>query len=87
MNDSVALIFSILIWVLIIAVLVRSLFSWFPIDTRNNQLYQFLYTITEPLLEPVRRVMPRVGMFDFSAMVVLLVLYVMLMVVQTAANQ
>ena len=33
----------------------RSLFSWFPIDTRNNQFYKLLVTVTEPLLEPVRQ--------------------------------
>ena len=30
--------------------------------------------MTEPILEPVRRVLPRTGMFDFSALIVLLVL-------------
>lgn len=87
MNDQVALIFTIFIWALIIAVLARSLFSWFPVDTRNNPLYQFLYTVTEPLLEPARRIIPRAGMFDLSAMAVLLVLYVMLTVIQVASEQ
>ena len=32
----------------------------------------FLRTFTDPVLEPVRRVMPRMGMFDLSPLVVLL---------------
>jgi YggT family protein len=85
-NDQVALIFTAFLYVLIIAIIVRSLFSWFPID-RNNQFYRLLEAITEPLLGPVRRIMPRTGMIDFSAMIVIVVLYVMITVVQVAAEQ
>lgn len=86
MNDQIALIFTVFLYALIIAVLARSLFSWFPID-RNNQFYRLLYNITEPLLAPVRQLMPRTGMIDFSAMIVIVVLYVMITVVQIAADQ
>ena len=48
---------------------------------------RLLDAITEPLLEPVRRMLPRTGMIDLSAMVVMIVLYIMVAVVQTAARQ
>jgi YggT family protein len=85
-NDQIALIFTVFLYALIIAVLARSLFSWFPID-RNNGFYLLLHNITEPLLAPVRQLMPRTGMIDFSAMIVIVVLYVMITVVQIAADQ
>lgn len=85
MNDTVASLFTIFLWVLIIAIVARSLMSWFPVRP-DNQVARFLYTVTEPLLEPVRRVMPRLGMIDLSGMVVIILLYVMMEVVSRAAN-
>jgi len=86
MNNQIAAMFVVFLYLLIGAVLVRSLMSWFPID-RNNQFVRMLDTITEPLLDPVRRLLPRTGMIDFSAMIVIIVLYLMISVVRTAAEQ
>ncbi len=86
MNDQVALLFTIILYGLIIAVIVRSLFSWFPIS-RDNEFARLLETITEPLLAPVRQLLPRTSMIDFSAMIVIVVLYVMISVVQMAASR
>ena len=86
MNDQVASIFILFLYALIFAIVIHSLLSWFPID-RSNQLVRLLDLVTEPLIDPVRRIMPRTGMIDFSAMIVIIVLYVMITVVQTAANQ
>ncbi len=86
MNDTVASLFTLFLWLLILAVFLRSLLSWFPIS-QENEAARLLYRITEPLLEPVRRVLPRTGMIDFSGMVVIILLYVMIEVVQRAAAQ
>ena len=86
MNDQVASIVIGFLYVLIAAIIVRSLLSFFPID-RNNQFARLLDTVTEPLVQPLRNVMPRTGMFDFSPMIVIVVLYVMIEVVQAAARQ
>ncbi|HQW50743.1 MAG TPA: YggT family protein [Tepidiformaceae bacterium] len=86
MNNQIAAMFVVFLYLLIGAVLVRSLMSWFPID-RNNQFVRMLDAITEPLLDPVRRLLPRTGMIDFSAMIVIIVLYLMISVVRTAAEQ
>jgi len=86
MNDTVASLFTLFLWLLIVAVFLRSLLSWFPIS-QENEAARLLYRITEPLLEPVRRVLPRTGMIDFSGMVVIILLYVMIEVVQRAAAQ
>ena len=55
------------------AIFIRVLLSWFPIDPRNP-LVTLLYDVTEPILEPLRRVIPRMGMFDLSPLVALLLI-------------
>lgn len=86
MNDTVALLFSLVLWALILAMFARALISWFPVR-QDNEFVRMLDTVTEPLVGPVRRIVPRIGIFDVSSMIVILVLYVMLQVVQIAANQ
>ncbi len=85
MNDQIALVFTTFLYILLFAIIARSLISWFPLDPRN-QLVRLLHQFTEPLLEPVRRILPRTGMIDLSAMAVILLLYVMLYVVKKAAS-
>lgn len=85
MNDTIALVFSLFIWVLLIAVFLRALMSWFPVRP-DNEFVRLLDTVVEPLVGPVRRVVPRVGMFDISSMIVIFVLYMMLQAVQVAAS-
>jgi YggT family protein len=57
--------------VMAVAVVIRSLLSWFPVDP-NNFLVVFLVTITEPILSPLRRIVPRLDMIDLSPMVAIL---------------
>lgn len=54
-------------------VLGRMLMSWVD-PTGRNQLSAFLIRATEPMLAPVRRMLPSTGMIDWSGLVVLLVL-------------
>ncbi len=85
MNDQIALIFTTILYVLIGLVIARSLISWFPVSPRNA-LARFLYDTTEPLLGPVRRILPRTGMIDFSAMLVIVLLYVMIYAVRRVSS-
>ena len=59
--------------VMAVAVVIRSLLSWFPVDP-NNFLVVFLVTITEPILSPLRRIVPRLDMIDFTPLVAILLL-------------
>jgi YggT family protein len=67
-----------------IALLGRVILSWFPNIDRSNPLVQLLFDITEPVLKPVREILPQTGMIDFSPLVVFLVIQVFMSVVQTA---
>ncbi len=85
MNPAIAAIFNAFLYILIIAIIARALLSWFPIS-RTNPLVQLVHQITDPLIEPVRRVMPRTGMIDLSPMIVVIVLWLMIMVVNRVSN-
>ena len=57
-------------------IIARAILSWFP-DTRNNQLVQILNQITDRMLQPISRVVPRMGMMDFSPMIGIIILIVL----------
>ncbi len=84
MNPLIEVLLRDLLWALIILVVVRSLMSWFPLSPRN-QFVQLVNRLTEPLLGPFRRVIPPIGMFDISSIVVIVLLYIMLGVVKSVA--
>jgi len=48
----------------------RVLMSWLPNLDRNNPIARFLYAATEPVLEPIRRMLPASGGMDFSPLIV-----------------
>ena len=57
----------------------RVIFSWVQafgarIPDALMPVYKFLHDVTEPVLAPFRRIIPPVGMFDISFIVVLLIL-------------
>ena len=59
-----------LVWLLVLG---RVLLSWFD-PTGSTAVGRFLTQATEPILAPIRRFLPQTGTFDFSGLVVLLVL-------------
>jgi YggT family protein len=65
---------SILLTILSWAILIRVLLSWIPNLDRGNPLVQLLAQITDPVLEPARRIIPPIGGMDISPIVVLLLL-------------
>jgi YggT family protein len=62
--------------ILTIAILGRALLSWFPVR-QGNPFYSVavvLHQITEPILAPLRRVVPTIGTIDITPIVALLLL-------------
>ncbi|MDI6814601.1 MAG: YggT family protein [Dehalococcoidales bacterium] len=59
--------------VLSLAIIARVILSWFS-PSPTNRLAIILYQMTEPLLEPLRRIIPRVGMIDFTPLVAIIIL-------------
>lgn len=70
-------ILCLLLWVYAIALFGRVILSWFPIseNTFMASVYGGIYAITEPVLGPVRRAIPPIGVggmgLDLSATLVL----------------
>ena len=58
--------------VLTFAIFIRVVLSWFV--TRPNTLTIILDKITEPILAPLRRIIPKAGMFDFTPLVAIILL-------------
>ncbi|MHC4787592.1 MAG: YggT family protein [Planctomycetota bacterium] len=58
----------------VLVIVARAIFSWLPPRHRDNELYRFVRTITEPLLKPLRRLLPAAGGVDFSPIVAILLL-------------
>ena len=57
----------------------RIIISWLvaaQMMAPTNPIVNMLYSVTEPILSPIRNVIPRVGMFDFSPMLVMIFLFV-----------
>lgn len=57
-------------------------FSWLyafnVINSRNqfvNAIGSFLFNVTEPVLRPIRRVLPNLGGIDISPIIVLLIIF------------
>jgi YggT family protein len=72
-NELLISFIQILTWVLYIALIGRVVSSFLHVGP-SNPLYPvvvILYQITEPILAPIRRILPKFGMLDFSPMVVI----------------
>ena len=61
--------------ILMAAILIRVIGSWLGIGPYRKWMRPF-YALTNWLIDPIRRILPPFGMFDFSPMVAWLVLYV-----------
>ena len=72
-SDYLITFISLLFEVLSLAILGRVLLSW--IDPQGNmRINQVLRDVTEPILAPIRNLMPNMAMFDFSPIVAMLLL-------------
>jgi YggT family protein len=58
-----------------LTIFIRIIFSWLGFSY-SNRLMRFVFQVTEPLLGPLRRTVPAVGMFDISPIVAFLILWI-----------
>jgi len=68
---------NLLATVLYFAILARVLASWFNVSPGSPfmPILRLIYGITEPIMGPIRKILPRTGMFDFSPVVALILLH------------
>ena len=63
------------------AIIVRALMSWFN-PRPDNPIVVLLNDITEPVLAPLRRIVPRLGMIDITPLVAILLMSVIQQVLE-----
>jgi len=64
-------------WAVIIAAVLSNLLSFGVLDRRNRLIWslgEFFYRVTEPLLAPIRRVVPNFSGIDVSPIILLLLI-------------
>lgn len=72
--------------VLTVAIIIRALMSWI-MPTQTGSIMRVLYDITEPVLAPIRRILPPVGGLDLSPLLALVAIQVVSQVlIQFLAN-
>ncbi len=52
-----------------ILIFIRIILSWLPIDTRNNDFVEYVYSITEPILKIFRSILPPIAGLDLSPII------------------
>ena len=62
-----------LLWALWALIFGRMIMSWVD-PAGRNQISAFLFQTTEPILAPVRRMLPQTGMIDWSGFIVLIII-------------
>ena len=77
---EVAKLVSLLLYVYLFGIFILALLSWINPGT-YNPVASVIANLTEPLMRPVRRLIPPMGGLDLSALVVILGLYVVRMLI------
>src|SRR5207247_9289464 len=75
--DIVIIILDLYTWLLIASAILSWLIAFNVVNTRNqfvSAVAEFLYRITEPVLAPVRSIMPNLGGLDISPIIVILLI-------------
>jgi YggT family protein len=65
-------------WLLIAAAILSWLVAFNVVNTRNQfvgAVVEFLYRITEPVLRPIRSVIPSIGGLDISPIIAILIIW------------
>ena len=60
----------------ILLIFIRIIFSW-GMASYSNRVMRFLVNVTEPMLGPLRRIVPLVGAFDISPIVAFMILWLL----------
>jgi YggT family protein len=74
--------------VYLLVLIIRAVLSWFPVrpGTGLASVLSVLMQLTEPVLAPVRRIIPPAGMFDLSFLVVLITIEIVLTAIGCSAR-
>lgn len=75
--DIVLIVLDLYVWLLIASAILSWLIAFNVVNTRNqvvSTIAEFLYRITEPVLRPIRNVLPDLGGLDISPIILILII-------------
>ena len=85
--ELILVVINLLIWALILSAVASTLTSFGILDSRNRVVWSigdFLFRVTEPLLRPIRNLLPNFGGVDLSPLAAILLLqYIAVPLVRT----
>jgi YggT family protein len=76
--QTLSFILNIVWWIFLIMIIMSWLISFNVINTRNQfvaSVWRVLNQITEPILKPIRRIVPSVGGLDLSPLIVFVIIF------------
>ncbi len=76
--NTLSFILQIVWWIFLITIIMSWLISFNVINTRNqfvNSVWRVLNQVTEPILKPIRRIIPPVGGLDLSPLIVFIIIF------------
>ena len=76
--DVILVALQLYVWILIAAAVLSWLIAFNVVNTRNTvvaSIATFLYQITEPVLRPIRNLLPNLGGIDISPVIVILLIF------------
>lgn len=85
----ISMLTNVLVMLIIVQFVIGLLFAFNVIDRSNEfltQVYNSINALLEPVLGPIRRIMPTTGAIDFSPLVLILLLNAMLIILQSIAQ-
>jgi YggT family protein len=83
--SDLASVINLVFTVLTIALLGRAVLSWFDPGMRSI-VGRILFDVTEPIVRPIRRVVPPIGMIDLSLFIAILVVQLIARLLVAAVN-
>ncbi|MFC2018034.1 YggT family protein [Chloroflexota bacterium] len=79
--NLIDLLYVIFLWTMII----RVVLSWINIRP-DNLVLKIAYSITEPVIAPLRRITPRLGVIDITPMLAIILLYLIVQILHSALD-
>ena len=84
--DVLMLILQLYVWLIIAAAILSWLIAFNVVNTRNDvvrAVSDFLQRITEPVLRPIRNLLPNLGGIDISPIILILIIFFIQRVIET----
>jgi YggT family protein len=76
--QTISMLLTLVWWVFLIMIIMSWLISFNVINTRNQfvaSVWRILNQVTEPILRPIRRIVPPVGGLDLSPIIVFVIIF------------